>query len=464
MLLFALVLAGMLPSVTVGAATDHVKNCAASGPDSLASVVAGATAGDLVVFDLDCTSGSPILLASAITINSDLTIDGSGHIVVVSRGGATQAFIINSGAHVTLMKLTITNAPNAIGNSGTLAVVNSTFSGNVGLGAGGAITNSGMLDIRGSTFVGNQGGNGGVIYNGPGHTTTISNSTFSGNSAPGMGAGGALTNSSGTLTITNSTVTQNGTGGVGGGIYAPAGTTTLTNTIVAGNSAVGPGPDISGTATSGGHNLIGDTSGSTGITNGVNGDIVNPTPLLGSLASNGGPTQTIALLAGSPALDAGDPMVCAAAPVNGLDQRGLPRPTSFCSIGAFEPQPSLTSIAPSSGSVSGGSKVTLTGTRFAAGATVSIGNVSCTNVSVVTSTEITCTTGAHGPGTVDVVVTVGNQMGTLPGGYTYGTVNPLPGLQPTVSPTNPVNLLPVSRPTGVPISASTPVPLPPPRP
>src|SRR5262249_8280842 len=63
----------------------------------------------------------------------------------------------------------------------------------------------------------------------------------------------------------------------------------------------------------------------------------------GSLASNGGPTKTIALLAASHAVGAGDPTVCAntggTAPVAGQDQRGFPRPASACAIGAFEPQP-----------------------------------------------------------------------------------------------------------------------------
>ncbi|HEX7101552.1 MAG TPA: choice-of-anchor Q domain-containing protein [Nitrolancea sp.] len=59
--------------------------------------------------------------------------------------------------------------------------------------------------------------------------------------------------------------------------------------------------------------------------------------MLGPLASNGGPTQTMALLPGSPAIDAGEDTVCAASPVNGLDQRGYTRPAgSPCDIGAFE--------------------------------------------------------------------------------------------------------------------------------
>ena len=75
----------------------------------------------------------------------------------------------------------------------------------------------------------------------------------------------------------------------------------MTNSIIAGNTAASA-PDLQGCA-SGGHNLIGGT------------------PLLGTLGNNGGLTQTVPLLAGSPAIGTGDPAVCAAAPVGGKDQR-----------------------------------------------------------------------------------------------------------------------------------------------
>ena len=134
----------------------------------------------------------------------------------------------------------------------------------------------------------------------------------------------------------------------------------MTNTIVAGNTADGGCPDLRSTLISGGHNLIGDTTCGTGISNGVNPqpDIVNPAPLLGPLGNNGGTTQTVPLLLGSPALAHGDPAVCAL-PLppagsrrmarGGVDQRGLPRPAATCAIGAYEPQPAA--IAATAGTV-----------------------------------------------------------------------------------------------------------------
>ncbi len=86
------------------------------------------------------------------------------------------------------------------------------------------------------------------------------------------------------------------------------------------------------------------------------------------------------------------------------------------------PRPTVTAINPNSGTTAGGTPVTITGTNFQAGAAVSIGGVAATGVTVVNSTTITATTGAHAAGVVDVVVTNPDaQSGTLPAGFTYST-------------------------------------------
>lgn len=139
------------------------------------------------------------------------------------------------------------------------------------------------------------------------------------------------------LTLSFSTVSGNGVifslhGSGGGGIYVSGGTLNLNNTIVAGNTtSLGPNPsDISGTVVSQGHNLVGNTGGVSGL---VGSDLQNVNPLLaGSLADNGGPTKTLALLAGSPAIDAANDSSCVAS-----DQRGVARPQGpHCDIGAYE--------------------------------------------------------------------------------------------------------------------------------
>jgi len=84
--------------------------------------------------------------------------------------------------------------------------------------------------------------------------------------------------------------------------------------------------------------------------------------------------------------------------------------------------PTVTSITPNTGTANGGTAVTLTGTGFLAGATVSLGGTAATGVTVVNSTTITATTPAHAAGAVNVVVTNSDtQSGTLSNGYSYTT-------------------------------------------
>jgi hypothetical protein len=84
------------------------------------------------------------------------------------------------------------------------------------------------------------------------------------------------------------------------------------------------------------------------------------------------------------------------------------------------PAPTVTAISPTSGTTSGGTSVTITGTGFSAGATVSLGGTSATSVMVVSATSITATTPAHAAGAVNVVVTnTDTQSGTLSNGFTY---------------------------------------------
>jgi hypothetical protein len=255
----------------------------------------------------------------------------------------------------------------SIFNNGTLTVSNCILSGNSvsTFIAGGGIFNERTLTVTNCTLSGNSASAGGAIYNTEG-TLTVSNCILSGNSAtsPGGGiisVGGALANFDGRLTVSNSTLSGNSaTGGDGGGIGnegglstltvtnctlsgnsamtgggidnqgAPPGTVTALDTIIAGNTA-STGPDVNGQLTSLGHNLIGNTSGGSGF---VASDLLNVNPQLGPLQDNGGPTQTMALLPGSPAIDAGDDT---GAPAS--DQRGFARIVNgIVDIGAFEVQ------------------------------------------------------------------------------------------------------------------------------
>jgi hypothetical protein len=301
-----------------------------------------------------------------VAISADTTIDGGSVITISGHGGAV--FSVNPGVKFTVQNLTIANGDASNGepgggailnNGGTVTVSKSTLTDNstnaFGWGAnalgGGAIYNGGTLTVTASTFSDNltrgPGGGivvrGGAIYNAG--TLTVTNSTFSGNSTAGgfSGAGGAIYNG-GTLTVANSTFSGNGaTGDAGVGVaIANDGSATLKNTIIA--NSVNALASCSGTITDGGYNIEDDTScGFTGAgcsnTNGTSFCNTEPNLDPTGLMNNGGPTQTIALEADSPAIDAGDPEVCANPPVNGVDQRGYVRPGmgfTNCSIGAYE--------------------------------------------------------------------------------------------------------------------------------
>ncbi len=314
---------------------------------------------------------SPINLGSALpNIDHNVNINGPGAALLTVRrntGGNYRIFTINGGRTVTISGLTISNgsAPNldfpdneggGIFNSGTLTLTTVVVSGNhatnnngggggiwneggtltltnssvsdnsAGNGGGGGIVmdGGGTLTLTGCTVSGNgtSGGAGGIYSNRP---VVMTNSTVSGNTANSDGGGITVEGGSATLTLTNVTITNNRAdndnngSGAGGGLYLVGGNVFLRNTIVAGNfndaSPSTTADDVSGNVDpNSSHNLIGDGTNLTGITNGDgnnnqvgSGSAIDPH--LGPLADNGGPTLTHALLGGSPAIDAGDDCV-----------------------------------------------------------------------------------------------------------------------------------------------------------
>ena len=303
------------------------KDCTLREAINAANALAG---DDTITFSVS----GPIILTSTLpnitAAGGALTMDGTGQNLTISGNSLVQVALVDAGALLTLKHLTIANGNagsdgGGINNSGTLTVTNSAFSGNSAGTHGGGINNSGTLTVTYTTFSGNSAtsGFGGGIINGG--TATITNSTFSGNSATG-GLGGGINNGGGTLTITNSTFSGN-SASTGGVIYN-SGTVTLRNTIVANSTS---GGNCFGTITNGGNNIDDNTSCGWGA---VSGSMSSTNPLLGALANNGGPTQTMKLLPTSPAIDAGMNTDCPA-----TDQRGVTRPQPVggnCDIGAYE--------------------------------------------------------------------------------------------------------------------------------
>jgi hypothetical protein len=218
-------------------------------------------------------------------------------------------------------------------------ITTSTFDSNSAWTGGGAVANQGDLTISRSTFsyntASNNGSNGGAIQNLSG-TLTLTNSTLYGNMASN---GGGLANLA-TAMLTSVTITANVAhnshgAAQGGGLSEAVGgdPLVLRNTIVAGNFqdvTGGSASDIAGTVDpSSSYNLIG-TGGNGGLFDGVNGNLVDVADArLGPLADNGGATKTVALMADSLAVDAGDPALH-----HTKDQRGIRR-RHHVSIGAF---------------------------------------------------------------------------------------------------------------------------------
>jgi predicted outer membrane repeat protein len=216
--------------------------------------------------------------------------------------------------------------------TGNLQVSNLTFIDGTA-DRGGAIQNFGHLAVRNCTFTGNHATlDGGALHSA---TTALSllveNSTFSGNSADANSSALA----SGTAQTTCRHLTVTGNSGGGGAMLLFQNQVTLVNSLVAGNSPDGiiaqSGAAFSSQST---NNLFGP-GGSGGLVHGVNGNQVGIAAnqlFLGSLAGNGGPTPTVALQPGSPALNAG---TVAANPAT--DQRGIGRPQGPATdIGAYE--------------------------------------------------------------------------------------------------------------------------------
>lgn len=295
-------------------------------------------------------------------ISADLTINGAGHTsTIIDGGGIDRVLEVRPGATVQIDGVTIRNgnpSANAGGilNRGTLTLTKSTVSGNTGLDFGGGIFNVGILAMTNSTVSGNStnglnlsGGGAGIFNEG---TMTLTASTVSGNTT--LGRGGAIYNLDQTATLINSTISGNAAlngGGIfnrfgivlltsstntgntatdnGGGIWNFSGTMTLANTIVSSNTAATPSDDCAGSITSLGYNIASDASCALGGT----GDLNSTDPLLGPLTNNSGPTETHALLTGSPAIDAVPLAACTVS----TDQRGVPRPMGpACDSGAFE--------------------------------------------------------------------------------------------------------------------------------
>ncbi len=327
--------------------TITVTNLNDSGTGSLRSALAAAENGDTIQFSSKLTGGTIKLTSGELLINQDLTLIGPTTTtgapgIAISGNNASRVFDIEGGANgvnVTLENLTIenglanagaANAPSAGGGllindaGGNLTLSNLLVTSNVAQAPVGANAQGGGVAFLGgvATFnddaiivnraiggTGSQAGNsglGGGLFVSAGNVTLIDD-TIANNQAKGGsgGQGGGVNVSGGILTISNDTLANN-TATVGGNVYqvAPA-LVESRDSIFANPGASFTAPDFYGVLAVSDHNLIDNTSGSTGFSAAA-GDQLNVNANLAPLGNYGGPLPIMPPLPGSPALGAGD--------------------------------------------------------------------------------------------------------------------------------------------------------------
>jgi hypothetical protein len=455
--------AALTLSVLVGAGRTQPAHAAATitvdcttSPGALASALAAANDGDTLSIQGTCKGTFEIAHSLTLSGNAGATLDGQG---------AGTVLTVDAGNTVSVDNLTITgghtdttnNTAGGIENSGALTLTNSTVYGNTATvpqfrnGVGGILNQGGSLTLvsstvransasatapfdtavggimnvccgssvtlTNSTVSGNSGSSpsdafGGILNSTPGSIVAVTNSTVSGNSASAPGgpsafsaAVGGISNSGGTLTLTSGTISGNSVSEPNGGFTPPVagvsnffgGTLTIANSLIALQTG---GPNCYGPTSDAGYNL--DDGTSCGFS-GANHSLSSTDPLLdpAGLKDNGGPTQTIALLPGSPAIDAISSGANGCGTTITTDQRGVSRPQgSGCDIGAFElagdtTPPVITVPAPVTANATSPSGAVVTYSASATDPDDDVASLSCAPASGSTfpigTTTVTCT-------------------------------------------------------------------------
>jgi CSLREA domain-containing protein len=264
------------------------------------------------------------------------TTSAGARTTVIDGRGANRVIEVSPNASGVLAGLTISGGGGVTAGGGALVqptgqltFYDSILKDNVATSRGGGIDNQGDLALFHTTVTGNRvtAGSGGGVAGEQNSDTAIYSSTVSGNTASANGGGIIV---GGSLQLQSSTVASN-TAAAGGGLYqesTPSASTLMTSTILGANGGGSCGGSINGVPrnlTS--HNLAADgTCLFASATEGTVGD-----PRLAGLANNGGPTDTMALGSGSPAINNGDAQLCG----GGTDQR-YAAAVGTCDIGSFE--------------------------------------------------------------------------------------------------------------------------------
>jgi CSLREA domain-containing protein len=282
----------------------------------------------------------PLVLGNDIVFGAAFSGDFSSgaRSTVIDMRGTGRAVEVAPGATGVLAGVTVSGGRAGVGAGvfvpagSQLSLYGTIVKDNAATTRGGGVATAGGLAVFRSTITENRAGSGGGIAVDVGGIAQAYNSTVSGNTASAVG--GAIASSDET-TLWNVTVANN-RAPTGAGVYwaGTDATTTMWNTIVADNTNGACGGAIT-QRTGWQNNIIDDSSCGLAAGEGTVND-----PRLGPLRNNKGPTDTHALGANSPAIDAGGASLCGAP-----DQRGAP-PVGTCDIGAYEfggnvPEPEL---------------------------------------------------------------------------------------------------------------------------
>lgn len=339
-------------AVSAEAATFTVKTVANTGADSLAQAISGANAApgdDIIVFDIPGAGPHVIELTAALPVVSGNLFFNNGSGGSLGGGGTTnvESVTVQRSMAVGTPQFRILTISNGTATGPTVIMEGLSLSNGLTHGVapndrGAAIYNDrGTLFITACTLSNNEATTGGAIYSEGfegAANVGLTNCTLANNIA--TTEGGAIYNHVGVLRLLNCTISNN-SAPVGGGIVNSAtgggASTRLGNTLLQTGPSGANLHNISGTFISDGNNLSNDAAGGAGgpdpdgFLSGSN-DKRNTDPKLdpAGVQDNGGTTKTVALLTGSPAINAGNTAI---APT--LDQRGYER-SGLSDIGAFE--------------------------------------------------------------------------------------------------------------------------------
>ncbi|HEX6048752.1 MAG TPA: right-handed parallel beta-helix repeat-containing protein [Gemmatimonadaceae bacterium] len=274
-----------------------VTNTNDAGLGSLRWALSFTTGGEIIRFD-PSIAGKTIVLDSVLYIRESVTIEGpAGAGITINGGGKERIFDARFTGNLTLRNLSLTG-------------------GYSPQGIGGVLYGDANLLVENTAVYGNVGDAGGMLYGG---NITLINSTVSNNTTENPQTPGYAAVMGDTVVVINSTIANNPAGGVGSGY----GAVTIRNSILANNARENCVIYVNATLAREGANVSDDD------TCGGPSEVIIDDPKLAGLADNGGPTMTHALLAGSPAIDAGTS--CSVQ----MDQRFFPRDAN-CDLGAFE--------------------------------------------------------------------------------------------------------------------------------